>query len=425
MTGPVERIELVRPTHVTPAVQQYVLSALIDNEVIEDLAAETGFVWVQVDQEGRRAIGIRVDGTVDIPKLLVGDGTIAPEALSDDIVLPEEIPLDSGYAYVWTDSEDRAALWIRPDGKVGFAGLDTATKAKIAPAEYISPEGAVRKITSGPDIVCWGDSMTAGAGSTTAAGSYTGFSGGYPTVLATLTGRTVRNAGVGGETSVTITARSGATPFLALPTGGSIPASGGVTITFSAINGTVPVPLLQGTGTPGSTFSGTLAGVPGTITQSGGVYTFTRTAAGSAVAVTRPAPFRTDFSQDRRGDVVILWLGQNGPSNARAIADAQAIVEHLTALNKRYLVISRPSSTDADDAAWHDAFGRRFIAARKYLVDYGLADAGITPTAQDNTDIAAGTVPTSLRIDGTHWNAAGYSILANLIDARLRELGWI
>ncbi|MCF6764128.1 hypothetical protein, partial [Pseudomonas fragi] len=70
-------------------------------------------------------------------------------------------------------------------------------------------------------------------------------------------------------------------------------------------------------------------------------------------------------------------------------------------------------------------FGRRFIPIRQYLVKYGLADAGITPTAQDNADMASGTVPTSLRFDGVHWLAPGYTILANIVFQRLKELEWI
>lgn len=419
---------------VPPALQQYVASMVIDNETIQALATETGYVQAWVDQQGRRALAIRKDGTVDIPKPALPAGSIPRAALGADVTIPNSVAMED-HALVWVDQAEKMAMWIRRSGAFGFSKLDAPTLSYlaqslaldgvIAPTVYKGTDGTVRNISSGPDICCWGDSLTAGAGSGTAAGNFPALTGGFPGALATLTGKTVRNAGVGGENSVTIAARAGATPLLLLPAGDQIPASGGVTVTISNINGTAPAPLLQGTGTPGSSFSGSLAGVPGTLSQSGGVYTFTRTTAGSAVNVTRPASFRTDFSAARRGDIVVLWLGQNGPSTARAIADDRAIIEHLTALNKRFIVLSRPTSTDADDQAFHDAFGRRFIAIRRYMVDYGLADAGIVATTQDTADIAAGNVPASLRIDGVHGNAAYYNIVAQQVDARLREFGWI
>lgn len=275
--------------------------------------------------------------------------------------------------------------------------------------------------TSGPDIVCWGDSMTAGAG-----GGGTAYPGVLQSILAANSKPgAVRNSGVGGENSVTITGRTGANPFIVDVTGGVIPASGGVEVTLRPINGVAVAPLLQGTGTTGATFIGQLNGIHGTISLSGGVYTFTRTTAGSAVTTNRPEPFRTDYSEARRGDIAIIWIGQNGPSEERARNDARAIINHLSPVIKRWLVISKPTSTDADDALWHNEFGRRFIAIRKYMVEFGLADAGITPTTQDTTDIGNGVVPSSLRFDSTHWNAAGYTILGQQVYRRLSELGWI
>lgn len=289
--------------------------------------------------------------------------------------------------------------------------------AEATAVEYKASSTAVaRPIVSGPDITCWGDSMTAGAG-----GGGTAF----PAVLAGLSGRVVHNAGVGGETSVTICARSGATPFIVSVQGGTIPPIGGVTVSFEQINGQPVAPLLQGTGTPGGSFAGSLKGVSGTITQAGGVYTFTRAATGPAVMCNRPDPYYTDWAKARRNDIWVMWIGQNGPSDTRAIQDAKAMIQHLEALNKRWLVIPKPTSTDAFDSTMLSEFGRRVILARRYLVDYGLADAGITATPQDAAEIAAGVVPSSLRADAVHWTAAGYTILGNLVYQRMLELGWL
>lgn len=239
--------------------------------------------------------------------------------------------------------------------------------------------------------------------------------------------------GVGGETSPTICARQGGNPFLINVTGGIIPASTTpVTVTLEQINGETVRPLLQGS----TTWTGVLDGIAGVLNlvepsgssaswQADNYYTFARTAAGTQITFDRPKPFYLDVAAPRLGDIHIIWIGQNGPSTARAISDTKAMIQRMQALDKRYLVISKPTSTDADDSLFFAEFGRRFVAARKYLVQYGLQDAGITPTAQDNTDIANGIVPTSLRADAVHWTAQGYTILANLLFNRIKELGWI
>jgi hypothetical protein len=213
-----------------------------------------------------------------------------------------------------------------------------------------------------------------------------------------------------------------------LPQGGTIPASGSVVVDMLPINGVVPKPLKQGSGgDPG--LAGSLAGVPGTITYAlvGGVdtYTFNRATPGSSVVVDRPSPYRPYFSNARRGDIYVIFMGQNGPSIDRAIQDTKAIIQHMTALNKRFIVISKPTGTDADDAKYFAEFGRRFISIRQYMVAYGLQDAGITPTAQDNIDIAAGVVPASLRVDSVHWNQAGSTICGTQVAKRLIELEWV
>ncbi|MET3517795.1 lysophospholipase L1-like esterase [Pseudacidovorax sp. 1753] len=316
---------------------------------------------------------------------------------------------------------------------VGIGGVELNAPARAYRPTWSNVE---RPIVSGPNIICWGDSLTAGAG-----GGGTNYPGVLQALLTTAGFNVaVRNGGVGGESSVTIAARTGANPFLLLPQGGAIPAAAEpVRVDLQKINGQTPVPLLQGTGTPGSSFVGSLAGVPGLmqLVQPNGpniiwdpanYYVFTRSTAGAVVTCNRPAPYRTDFSEARRGDIVCGWIGQNGPSNARAIQDALAIERHLSALKIRTIWISKPGGTsaaDPDDAEWAATFGRRHIAIRPYLVAYGLADAGLAPTSQDTADMAAGAVPSSLRVDGVHLNAAGYAVVAQQVFQRILELGYM
>lgn len=332
------------------------------------------------------------------------------------------VPIDENGVRAWTE--------IGPDGGPTQNSIDRIVKklpADIggAPSTYKAGIKGVLKIVSGPNITGWGDSMTAGAGG--GGTTYTGV------LQSLLVGRgypgTVFNRGVGGENSLTITARAGGNPFMVLPVGGVIPATvTAIEISLLPINGLVPAPLKQGA----SSYTGRLGDVPGTFSKANVdtayTYFFTRSVAGAEIAANRPLPMYLDIGEQARGDIACIWIGQNGPSDARSIQDAKAIIRHMTALNKRFIVISKPGGTsaqDADDALWFAEFGRRFIPIRQYMVKYGLADAGITPTSQDLIDMANGTVPSSLRVDAVHWVAAGYTILGNLVFQRLIELEWV
>lgn len=304
----------------------------------------------------------------------------------------------------------------------GYSLVPTTVKSTYQSAEI--------KAVSGPDIDGVGDSMTAGAG---------GNGTTYITVLNQLIsahGSTAiaRNSGVGGETSPTITARMGGYPFQVRVTGGVIPATKTpVIITLDDINGQPTRPLLQGV----NSLIGSLAGVAGNITlhkengstwDNANYYTFTRLTEGSDVAVDRPEPFTTDYAKLRLGDIKIIWIGQNGPSTDRAIQDAKAIIQSMNTLDKRYIVLSKPTATPEDDAKFFAEFGSRFIAVKKYMVEFGIYDAGITPTEQDLIDIANYIIPLPLcasASDRLHWSAAGYTVLAHLIFKKLKELGWI
>jgi lysophospholipase L1-like esterase len=366
--------------------------------------------------------------------------------------------------YAITDQNGALAWWVTQSGAVEFGKLGPKAQALIAtlvggPAKnYQSsytptklPAGVsdTRPVSSGPDFVGVGHSMMAGAG-----GSGTTIM----SVLATLSGRTCRTMAVGGETSEPIIGRQGGNPFLLLPTDGTIHAdTSASTVTYDFDGGhdsdQVWV-LLQGTGDPGqgsiaTGLHGTLAGVPGYLRivqpsnpgsthNATDYYTFTRDTAGAAVTVNRPTPFYCDAGLARRNDIPVFWIGRNNISNiARIQADLAAAIEWLAPADKRFLILSEHNNTSevSGSTNWtnvttlnrnlRNLYGRRFIDSRKYLIQYGLADAGLTATTQDNTDIANDCVPTQLTADGLHLTGAGYTILANLVNQRATELGWI
>lgn len=428
-------------------IKRYPSTKAITDIGVEDQAATiSGLMFAVVDAENKRTwLECLLDGSpsaYSMEKLgakltpanaptLTTEVTAAAveEALSE--VGVEDIPNLNALLWALVDAENnRTWLEVGLDGKPTQRAMDLII-AKLpgdigGPAVYYqSGVKGAQPIASGPNITCWGDSMTAGAG-----GSGTT----YPGVLQTLLAGAgyqgvVNNRGIGGENTVTITARAGGNPFIVLPVGGIIPATTTpFEITLQDINGYVPKPLMQGA----ASYTGRLGNVAGTFSRTvvDTVYTyyFTRAVAGAEVVANRPTPLYLDIGDQGRDDINLIWIGQNGPNDVRAIQDAKSIIQRMTALDKRFLVISKPGGTNTsnvDDAAWFAEFGRRFIPIRQYMVQYGLADAGIEPTAQDYIDMANGTVPTSLRFDGVHWLAPGYTILAKIVFDRLKELEWI
>jgi hypothetical protein len=293
------------------------------------------------------------------------------------------------------------------------------------------------KVVSGPDVALVGHSMLSQASSFVSTG---------------LPGITVTSMSVGGENSRSIAARQGGQPACFLPSGGQIPATTTpVDVTLKYADGGTAWPLLQGP----LTYTGYLllndgTKIPGTFslfrpTGSGSshaaddVYRFTRTSAGSLITVDRPVPFYYDVADAHREDIFVYWAGRNNYSETdQVVGDLQAMILHQKPLRSRYLVISDHNSQSetsgtsaytnmmALNTRYRNLFGRRYVDSRRYLIDYGLADAGITPTSQDLADIAADVVPSSLRNvgDTLHLNAQGSTILASLIKRRLLELGW-
>lgn len=377
-----------------------------------------------------------VAGAIEGP---INDTVDAQLALSP---IPSLIPSSAPAVFSITSSEDqRSWLEIAEDGgptdhSVSILQAALNEGAVTADSAVVSYSGETLNIASGPDITTWGDSMTAADWSTT---------------LSSLTGRSVFKRGVGGESSKGIAARANAMPFLMLPDGGSIPASGPVTVTLAPAGGGVAWPLLQGSGTGNGYMDGVLAGVPGRVTLvkptvplpthgADDYYVFTRTTAGTAVTVNRPSPFYYDDALARMGDIWVIWSGRNNfteDNGDRAFRDIKAMVDSMKALDRRFLILSVHNGTaEGTGTSAYTAitslnarllaeYGRRFVDHRRYLIDYGLSDLGITPTPQDTADVAADTVPQSLRADAIHQTADARTITASQVNLRLRELGWV
>ena len=290
-----------------------------------------------------------------------------------------------------------------------------------------------------PGIVCWGDSLTAGAG---------GYGVTYPDVLDALIEEKITagapidvvNMGVGGETSQTIVARSGTIPFLVQEF--TIPADCTPTkITlFSDLHKRV-LPMIQGGGGVNPV---SIGGVEGDITVKLSTvvewseYFFTRFEPGEEVHIEKGTEVVT-YSADKWRDYInVVFIGTNGSfSNAEdLISQQRAILDRSEKNGDRFIIIGLYTLNgaqvkkkydgeymDALDAAMTEEYGRSYINLREYLMNGALTDAGIEPTEEDCARIADGLVPTSLLDpDLLHLNPTGYKLLGKLIFERMDEL---
>lgn len=283
------------------------------------------------------------------------------------------------------------------------------------------------QLVSGPSILGVGDSLTAGAG---------GDGTSWPSAVSAIVNaaysdppaQVTYNRGIGGETPATIAGRALlGSPWLATVAGGSIPTSGGVTVTLASATGDAVAPLLQGS-------SGInpvdIAGVRGALSLASGVYTFTRTTSGLAVSAASPTPVVTQTQRERQGDIVVMWMGQNGDQNVESIIGYQRpAIARLKAFKKRWIVLGLSTGTAAAratmEARFLQEYGERFLNIRAHLSSYtALSAESITPTSTDDADIAAGRVPLSLRSDATHLNAAGYRRVGRAVYEKIKALGW-
>ena len=317
-----------------------------------------------------------------------------------------------------------------------------------------------RKTTSRylPGIVCWGDSLTAGAGGDILPSGETLKKGTkYPDILRKeieigLFGTDVKidvpeviNMGVGGENTDTILGRNGAVPFV-LSSELGIPAfvrgdasdAPSVEIHLVSQSGDPVAPLRQGNKGMESV---SINGIEGIITieqesyaAADYKYYFTRIAHGEAVTIPQGTIVQTQGSVLYTGYIPIIFIGENGGyrDEEELIAQQQAIIKHQEdgITQERYIIVGSHSGTAEErtkiENLMEKTYGRKYINLREYMVTEGLSDAGIEPTKVDDELIAVGACPASLRVaaEDVHFNSVGYELIGKLIYRRMDELGY-
>jgi len=275
-------------------------------------------------------------------------------------------------------------------------------------------------------LSCYGTSLTAGSGvgeTWTAAETWPARAG---TVL---TGTTVINSGRSGDTSDEILIRMGIFSLYFAVTGGSIPASGAVAVTTRA---KTFIPRDR-------TFTGSIAGVAGTLafTFASGTWTFTRSQAGTALAVAGYSLFVAGQAFSRknalvfeayRNDSDFNVTGLEGSISDHVIANHRKVLDFLPGGDKRVIFlgptlnVNEKQGTAGYTRVWDTInrmkylFPGTFYSQMDYVIDRAMDDAGMTKTADDLAAIAKREAPPSVFIAGdtTHFDKRIADVLGRL-----------
>ena len=134
-----------------------------------------------------------------------------------------------------------------------------------------------------------------------------------------------------------------------------------------------------------------------------------------------------------RDRINVIWSGHNNAPAATAVTDIPrdiaSMVDWLTPYTKRYLVVSitweSKARNDQLNAPLIATYGDKYVDLNGYLITDGLTAAGLTPTADDLADIAAGEIPRQLRYDGTHFTQDCTTVIGHYIADQITTRSWV
>lgn len=276
------------------------------------------------------------------------------------------------------------------------------------------------------DIVCWGDSLTAGSG---------GKGYNYEKRLKELAGNRVyiSEYGIGGEIAQSIAMRQGGIPiyveqFIIPPTTES------VDINIKDIDGNEVI--LARDDTKKGLNPCNISGIEGTIDYNEDTlkYEFKRLEFGSEVKVKDNTQVITHGMESNRNDLMIIWAGTNNEEKTTTEL-IEVITDSIDSMlkysnNSNYIVIGLTGKLPISDIIiinqkLLEKYGEHFLDIREYILRNGLKDAGIEATQQDIKDVKNGKIPTSLRNDNVHLNNRGYELVGEQVYNKLVSMGYI
>lgn len=358
---------------------------------------------------------------------------------------------NSASSYTYTATVSKLYLWDLTAAGItaeealalarsgGYAAAKTIgeLKAGIIGREQLAEE--VRRAVPAAEsavVDCWGDSLTQGTGSNQTP---------YPAALAALLGGgfTVNNCGVGGERAEDVAFRQGGLPAICQPVTIGSGASDKNYITVRSLDG-ADMNETMGRGTGSGTVY--LGGDKFLLRRdSSGVYLLMGDGAEAGRAYDRPTLLQAEGAGTEH--IAIIMIGQNGwgagASGVQVTGTEDGIViEHtedpaalanvidamIAHNNGPFIVCGIPSGSAESrrtlEGELGSRYGEHFVNTREYVSAYGLADAGLTPTAADTAAMAKGEIPPQLRSDGVHLTDAGMAAVAKCIHARGARLGY-
>lgn len=345
-----------------------------------------------------------------------------------------------GILFAVRDATGKAPLLITGSGRTKLLGRDVLVEVDLVAAQMAAllnnPALISKFVSPSKDITLLGDSQINGAGPPP-----------WRTLIVpAISVRNYRNLAIGGQTSTHIAARFGAIAPLLTVAGNAIPASGPVTITFCRVlktDGTLDDAFTPITGQGSNTLYGSLAGVLGTWTRASadGAYTFTRAAAGSSVNCPENTPFKPVWA-DFDLNTLVIGLGRNNITDletlkrdTEACSDAQRSIEKrqiiLTVTNGGSITPGVPTSEAVGTTVGNNVVAYELWAESRFTGP-GFAVVNVRKllmphhngSADDLADVAAGTVPRSLRIDSVHYSEAAHQIISDHIASLINAKGW-
>lgn len=247
-------------------------------------------------------------------------------------------------------------------------------------------------------ISIFGDSQSEGTWST------------YATPL--LTGTTFIDYAKSGDNSTTMALRNGFITPKFIVQGGSLPASGPVTLTTSArfgLRNNRPFAV------------GSIAGVAGSLTHvENDTYTFTRSTSGTTVPAAGWQPFSSNI--ETAAKYMLLWIGGNDFNEIR-LGQERSIADHIIGAYRAFVakcitegrqpiiagVTNRLGALFGSEGFLAVQYINRtlraqypdiFLDVQAYYVEHAIYDAGLTPSAADLAAIDRGEIPPQLFLSG-------------------------
>lgn len=293
-------------------------------------------------------------------------------------------------------------------------------------------------------VSCWGDSMMYGCATTPGFITLDGVTlnisyATAPDILAELTGLTVYNLGVNGETSKEIALRQGG---LTMVTDRDIDFEGTGIAEFKLkclMDGeTVYMEDYSGYNFQSHVNICVINGEQYYVTN--GYDEETQLIYGTDVHIEAGTPVYTLAAIERSDDILILEIGSNGGWDNdydTLIAQYDAMIESVGC--RYYIIVGDTDDPElsADryrtevgtgDTPWEkaleDAYGEHFFNLRRFMIQNGLRLCGLEATEEDIDGFLAGRISQQLRSDWTHFNAYGYYAKAKGIYQKGQELGY-